>query len=153
MLMGCILSTLTENSFESLKNCLRLRHTGERVAEDVVSHEGIMQASARREQKRQPLPHHEIRPQALCKPRGRGTWAAGAVTSNEGDKKPFLRSALPAGTHWVPAAPSSLGLAATQHTLSRVAERRPRVVPSLQVLQGRAGTVLLTLRMNLTQTC
>lgn len=28
MLMGCILFTLTENSFESLKNCLRRRHTG-----------------------------------------------------------------------------------------------------------------------------
>lgn len=28
MLMGCVLFTLTENSFESLKNCLRRRHTG-----------------------------------------------------------------------------------------------------------------------------
>lgn len=65
MLMGCILFTLTENRFEFLKNCLRLRHTGKRVAEDVVSHEGIMQASASREQKRQPLHHPEIRPQAL----------------------------------------------------------------------------------------
>lgn len=65
MLMGCILFTLTENSFESLKNCLRLRHTGEGVAEDGVSHEGITQASAGREQKRQPLHLPAIRPQAL----------------------------------------------------------------------------------------
>lgn len=102
MLMGCILFTVTENSFESLKNWLRLRHTGKGVVEDVVSHEGITQASAGREQKGRPVatpPRNQATgPTVSCE--AEETWALGtSVTSNEGEK-PFPRSStLPARTH------------------------------------------------------
>lgn len=70
MLMGCILFTITENSFESLKNWLRLRHTGEGVVEDVVSHEGITQASAGREQEGRPYTTPKSGHSPYCKLRG-----------------------------------------------------------------------------------
>lgn len=66
MLMGHIFFPLTENSFESQKNCLRLK-THQSVCErpSVVSHEDTTQASESREQERLPTaPSSKMRPQA-----------------------------------------------------------------------------------------
>lgn len=111
MLMGCILFTVTENSFESLRTVL-----------DTLGREWqrmwlAMKASRRRQQvgnrKADPTPprNQATGPTVSCK--AKGTWALGtSVNSNEGKRNPSGAHCLPEHT-WVPAATSLQGLAVT----------------------------------------
>lgn len=83
MLMGCILFTVTEDSFGSLKSWLRLRRPGEGWWR-AVCWEGVTQASAGREEG-WPAPP-ETRPQEAARPRGLGFRTG--VASNEGAENP-----------------------------------------------------------------